>query len=1261
MSALMKKNSLIRRWTALLAALAVMAAMLPLVVPAAPALAATPAEAALSGTVSGYYLGSQQGALDDWEELAAVSAACSTAPLIADGVVLTDFVLPPTQTGTASTTVLTALIKGDMDAASTAAGTLVSGATLVAAGYAYGDALNMIAIEAYNRAASASGGSFTSVSYDKSSAVASLLNYQDAADHGFIGWMTSDPDTTGLALVALSLYKDDSTGYAADATHAIDGALDYLNNTQQDNGGFLGWSGNNANSSALVIWGLAALGEDPDSALCSPSGNSPLDALLTFQVNGGGFGVTDNSAADVYATKDATLALADAVSGHSFLKTLSASPVLYKSITVQVIDNSGSYVEKRVTVASDEQIEDALARAMGIDASTISLSDYNCYIDGSLAAVPTVSSLQDGSTLLVVDKTYSQVAYFQTAPGDTMGVNQATVSFGGSQELVLVQADLANLAASPSILTGIPVDITGDSVSDGATDAAGKITISPIQASTTVAAIKSDSWNTYIQPDVAVLPARLNMQPGPAQTAAVSVRVEGVAGNVVNYHAYTAGNDGSSKLTVYDAVTQALDYAGIDYTANASGYISEIGGITAGSGTGPNKWDGWVYNIIETRYLDGTAYVAGMKSQPIAGGEEIVVYYCNDDYTTVYPLVESALQADGSVTITVKAYQWDNGTFSYVLKPLSGVTVTWGQGSAYAFTTDTGAAGTVNIPAAKAPLGAHSLQISKIDAYGLPSIVRLAPDYRITVTATGAEGPSAANPLVDHVYASVVGPNGTLLASTAYTWYNGITPLALLSMTGLPYINSGGYVSSIAGIREFDYGPNSGWLYKINGAASITAPANVYKLNKDDQLVWYYTRDYTQEPGSSQWNPSGTPGTSTATATIATVNGIATGILGAKELAVLIAGIGKGNNAVTINAPATADNGGIVFSVPNTLLTALCGADGSSLTIESALGSITFDNQALQSIFTAAVSNDVTFNLMPFDPGALSPSNQQLVGGHPVYSLSLTTGSAPIAIFGNGNALISLAYTPATGENPDNLTAFFISDGGVPVEMEGAAYNPEHQAVEFTSRHLSSFAIVYKEKAATSQPDTESNPLFTDVPDDFWARDIIYYLASRGIIKGTTQGTFSPELIITRAEYASILARMSGEALPAGPGPFDDVPADAWYAGNVAWAAEKGIIQGTGAGTFTPLDSITRQDIAVMTRRYVEYKGFTLPSVRPAAVFADQELIAPYAVADVDEMQQAGIISGRPGGLFAPAEYSSRAEAAQILGTVLKMMQPPES
>ncbi|HAM14895.1 MAG TPA: hypothetical protein DCP91_03340 [Eggerthellaceae bacterium] len=69
----------------------------------------------------------------------------------------------------------------------------------------------------------------------------------------------------------------------------------------------------------------------------------------------------------------------------------------------------------------------------------------------------------------------------------------------------------------------------------------------------------------------------------------------------------------------------------------------------------------------------------------------------------------------------------------------------------------------------------------------------------------------------------------------------GLTAFDTLQATGVDYALRGkDYVKSIAGIEEKVCGPNSGWLYLVDGAQS-SKNAMDYKLSGGQTLVWGYT------------------------------------------------------------------------------------------------------------------------------------------------------------------------------------------------------------------------------------------------------------------------------------------------------------------------------------------------------------------------------------------------------------------------------------
>ena len=184
---------------------------------------------------------------------------------------------------------------------------------------------------------------------------------------------------------------------------------------------------------------------------------------------------------------------------------------------------------------------------------------------------------------------------------------------------------------------------------------------------------------------------------------------------------------------------------------------------------------------------------------------------------------------------------------------------------------------------------------------------------------------------------------------------------------------------------------------------------------------------------------------------------------------------------------------------------------------------------------------------------------------------------------------------------------------------------------------------------------------FDDVGVEHWAVAFVEYLAELGFVNGKTETLFYPGDTITRAEFVTILARMSGETLPpyttAGT-PFTDVIASEYYAAAVAWAYDNGIVKGTSETTFSPGLKITRQDIAVMIVRYVEYRSFTLGVKNDATVFSDATQVAEYASTAVTAMQQANIINGYEDGSFKPVGNATRAEAAKMLALVHNAMFP---
>lgn len=143
------------------------------------------------------------------------------------------------------------------------------------------------------------------------------------------------------------------------------------------------------------------------------------------------------------------------------------------------------------------------------------------------------------------------------------------------------------------------------------------------------------------------------------------------------------------------------------------------------------------------------------------------------------------------------------------------------------------------------------------------------------------------------------------------------------------------------------------------------------------------------------------------------------------------------------------------------------------------------------------------------------------------------------------------------------------------------------------AKHLnvSSDAVGLAGKNADVQKMNISSPdkTFADIVDHK-DKTAIETLASRGIINGKTENCFEPESTMTRAEFATIIAR--GLGLPQkSSNVFQDVTENDWFYNHVGTAYSYGIIKGVSENEFNPNGTITREEAAVMVTRAASLCG----------------------------------------------------------------------
>lgn len=108
------------------------------------------------------------------------------------------------------------------------------------------------------------------------------------------------------------------------------------------------------------------------------------------------------------------------------------------------------------------------------------------------------------------------------------------------------------------------------------------------------------------------------------------------------------------------------------------------------------------------------------------------------------------------------------------------------------------------------------------------------------------ETPKQETPVKQTVSVRVIGVNSTMMqgnieVNSSSTAYSVLRELAKQNGKSISTKGFGStvYVSGIDGLKEFDHGPSSGWMYKVNGTPPNIG-AGAYKVKAGDTVIWYY-------------------------------------------------------------------------------------------------------------------------------------------------------------------------------------------------------------------------------------------------------------------------------------------------------------------------------------------------------------------------------------------------------------------------------------
>ncbi|WP_168119863.1 LamG-like jellyroll fold domain-containing protein [Paenibacillus sp. HB172176] len=235
------------------------------------------------------------------------------------------------------------------------------------------------------------------------------------------------------------------------------------------------------------------------------------------------------------------------------------------------------------------------------------------------------------------------------------------------------------------------------------------------------------------------------------------------------------------------------------------------------------------------------------------------------------------------------------------------------------------------------------------------------------------------------------------------------------------------------------------------------------------------------------------------------------------------------------------------------------------------------------------------------------------------------------------------------------ITLVFDIDPSVDASLLGVYRIASDGSMQYVGGKMANGTMIVEANEAGSYAILEYNKLFEDVPPTMWASAVIKQMAAKHIIEGVSDTQFNSQGIVTRAQFATMIARALDLKATDGAS-YSDVGVDDWYAAAVAAASEAGIVQGQGTGNFAPDATVSREEMAVMLARAYAYVTGEAVKSNDGQSFADSAHISNWAQEASEFAKSIGLINGRNDNIFAPKEQSTRAESAQAIANLLKLM-----
>lgn len=188
----------------------------------------------------------------------------------------------------------------------------------------------------------------------------------------------------------------------------------------------------------------------------------------------------------------------------------------------------------------------------------------------------------------------------------------------------------------------------------------------------------------------------------------------------------------------------------------------------------------------------------------------------------------------------------------------------------------------------------------------------------------------------------------------------------------------------------------------------------------------------------------------------------------------------------------------------------------------------------------------------------------------------------------------------------------------------------------------------------------KKDTVFTDVAADAYYADAVKFCYERGLFNGMTDTEFAPDVTMTRGMFATVFGRIQKADLTNVTLTFADVKPDAYYASYIAWATQKGIMDGYSDTVFGPDDAITREQAAKMLHAYLaNVKNISFTDA--AANYADMNAVSEWAKAAINANTSIRYLRADENNNINPTAKLTRADACYAVATTIRLIEALEA